>query len=132
MNSTSVRLGGALSLSDRLTYLGNANATIELVSPILGASVYNSTGAQVWEFTPSEITTQATVYPGETFSQPTCIPTTLLNATEQNQTHCFFNFGEPPVPGAYSVVAEPLFYSSSGQDLLGRNLQISLNFTITA
>jgi len=130
MNSTSVRTGGAISLSDRLTYLGSANETIDMVSPILSASVYNSTGAQVWQFTPSQITTSVTVYSGETFGQPLCIPTAVLTPTEQNQTQCFFNFIEQPAPGVYSVVAQPLFYLSNGQDL-GQNLQISLSFTIT-
>jgi hypothetical protein len=135
MNSTSVRLGGAVVLSERLTYLGNANTTMEMVSDVSSASVYDSTGAQVWEWTPSEVTWRVTVYPGETFGDNICIPTAILNATAENLTHCPFNFREAPVPGVYSVVAAPTVYSSNGQGLgadLGGNLKISLTFTITS
>lgn len=131
MNSTSVRIGSAVDLSERLTYLGNSNATMRMVNPVSSASVYNSSGAQVWEWTPGGVIWQVTVYPGETFGDPICIPTAMLNATEENLTHCFFNFREEPVPGVYSVVAAPILLSSGGQDL-GQNLQISLNFTITS
>lgn len=132
VNSTLVGIGGAVSLSERLTYLGNANTTIELVSPISSASLYNSTGAQVWQWTPSRITTVVTVYPGETLGDPICIPiTAAMTGAEENLTHCFFPFWEEPVPGRYSVVAAPIFYSTTGEDL-GQNLQVSLNFTVTS
>jgi len=131
MNSTSVRIGAAVDLSERLTYHGNANTTMEMVTPVSSASVYNSTGAQVWEWTPSEVSWQVTVYPGETSGDNICIPTAMLNATEENLTHCLFNFRDEPVPGVYSVVAAPIFYSPTGQGL-SQNLQISLNFTITS
>jgi hypothetical protein len=124
-----VRIGGAIGLSERLTYYGKANETIDMISPFSSASVYNSTGAQVWQFTPSQITGHVTVHPGETFGQPVCIPISILTPVEQNLTNWFFNFKEQPAPGVYSVLAEPLFSSSNNQDL-GRNLQISMNFTI--
>lgn len=135
MNSTSVRVGGAVELSERLTYLGDANATMEMVSDVSSASVYDSTGAQVWEWTPSEVTWRVTVYPGETFGDNICIPTAILNATAENLTHCPFNFREAPVPGVYSVVAAPVIYSPTAQGLgddLGLNLRISLILTITS
>lgn len=49
MNSTSVRVGGALLVSGTLTYHGQTNITIDEVEPINGLSVYNSTGGMVWD-----------------------------------------------------------------------------------
>jgi hypothetical protein len=47
INSTSVRVGGALLASGELTYHGQANTTIDEVEPIVGVGVYNSTGGLV-------------------------------------------------------------------------------------
>jgi hypothetical protein len=132
LNSTSVSVGGAVELSEKLTYIGDSNITLDFVEPFASASVYNSTGAQVWEFTPSQINGPATLYPGETLRQPICIPiSSTLTPTEENATQCFWIFREQPVPGVYSVVAEPLFYSPSDQDL-GQSLQITLSLAVAS
>jgi hypothetical protein len=131
MNSTSVKVGGALLASGRLTYNGLTNTTIVEIEPIVGVGVYNSTGGVVWQFSPGEITVQVTVTPGETLGTDVCIPITTVAVAPSAQNHnCQFAFNQQPLPGMYSIEAEPGFYSSTGNQNLGSNLQITANFTI--
>jgi len=130
VNSTSVRAGGALLLLADLTYHGQGNTTIAEVEPLNSVSVYNSTGGQVWDYMPGEVTVGATVTPGETLGGYVCIPVTATPPAPSAQNHnCDFPFRQP-VPGVYSIEAAPTFYSSSGNQNLGDNLQITANFTI--
>jgi hypothetical protein len=130
VNSTSVSVGGALLLLADLTYHGQGNTTIEEVEPINSVGAYNSTGRMVWEFTPSQITFEATVTPGETLGGYVCISVTTTPPAPSAQNHnCSFPFRQP-VPGVYSLEAAPTFYSSSGSQNLGGNLQVTANFTV--
>jgi hypothetical protein len=130
INSTSVRVGGALLVSGTLTYHGKVNITIDEVEPTNGLSVYNSTGGMVWEYTPGEITFEATITPGETLGSPICIPVTTTPPSPSAQNHnCDFPFRQP-VPGVYSIEVGPQFYSSQGHQDLGSNLLVTANFTV--
>ena len=130
VNSTSVSVGGALLLLGDLTYRGQGNITIGEVEPINSVSVYNSTGGQVWDYTPEAVTVEATVTPGETLGGYVCIPITTTPPAPSAQNHnCDFSFRQP-VPGVYSIEAAPTFYSSFGNANLGDNLLITANFTV--
>jgi hypothetical protein len=132
VNSTSVSVGGALLVSGTLTYLGQVNTTIDEAEPINSLSVYNSTGGLAWEYTPGGINFEATITPGETLGSPVCIPVTIVPPVPSGQNHgCEDPFGQQPLPGLYSIEAEPGFFSSTGHQDLGSNLQITANFTIT-
>jgi hypothetical protein len=131
MNSTSVKVGGALLASGGLTYDGLTNITIVKVDPIVDVSVYNSTGGMVWQFTPGGVIVGATVTPGETLGVDVCIPITTIALAPSAQDHnCQFAFNQQPLPGVYSIEVEPNFYSSTGNQDLGSDLQITANFTI--
>jgi hypothetical protein len=131
MNSTSVKVGGALLAFGRLTYNGQANTTIEEVEPIVGVGVYNSTGGMVWQFSPSQVIVEVTVTSGETLGTDVCIPITTVALAPSAQNHnCQFALNQEPLPGVYSIEVGPNFYSSTGNQDLGSNLQITANFTI--
>jgi hypothetical protein len=131
MNSTSVKVGGALLAFGRLTYNGQANTTIDEVEPIVGVGVYNSTGGMVWQFTAGGVIVEVTVTSGETLGTDVCIPITTVALAPSAQNHnCQFAFNRQPLPGVYSIEAEPQFYSSTENQDLGSNLQITANFTI--
>lgn len=129
INSTSVGVGGALLVSGELTYHGQA--AIGEVEPVVGLGVYNSTGGSVWAFEPSQVTVEVTVTPGGTLGTDVCIPITAVALAPAAQGQgCEFVFNQQPLPGVYSIEAEPNFYSSAGNQDLGSNLQITANFTI--
>jgi hypothetical protein len=131
MNSTSVKVGGALLAFGRLTYNGQANTTIDEVEPIVGIGIYNSTGGMVWQFSPSQVIVEVTITPGETLGTDVCIPITTVALAPSAQNHnCQFALNQEPLPGVYSVEVGPNFYSSTGNQDLGSNLQITANFTI--
>jgi hypothetical protein len=130
MNSTSVGVGGALLLSVELTYHGQANTTIEEVDPTDSVSVSNSAGGWAWGYMPGAVIRKATMTPGETLGGYVCIPITTTPPAPTAQNHnCDSPFGQP-VPGEYSIEADPTFWSSSGGENLGDNLRITANFTI--
>jgi hypothetical protein len=132
INSTSVRVGGALLVSGELTYSGQTDTTIFEVLPTNGLSVYNSTGGLVWEYTPGEVTEKVTITPGETLGFPICIPITTAALAPTAQNHnCEFAFRQQPVPGVYAIEVGPQFFSYPENQDLGSNLLVTANFTIT-
>jgi hypothetical protein len=131
VNSTSVGEGGALLVFGDLTYRGQANTTIDEVDPIDLLGVFNSTGGMVWEYTPSEVNFDATITPGESLGSPICVPITAAPITPSEQNHgCEFAFRQQPVPGVYSIEAEPAFYSVPGHQDFGDSLVVTANFTV--
>ena len=131
VNSTSVGEGGALIVFGDLTYRGQANITIDEADPMDALGVFNSTGGRVWEYTPLGINFDATITPGESLGSPICVPITAapLTSSEQNQG-CEFAFRQQPVPGVYSMEAEPTFYSVPGHQDIGDSLLVTANFTV--
>jgi hypothetical protein len=131
VNSTSVDEGAALLVFGDLTYRGQTNTTIDETDPIDLLAVFNSTGGMVWEYTPSEVNFDATITPGESLGSPICVPITAAPITSSEQNHgCEFAFRQQPVPGVYSIEAEPAFYSVPGHQDIGDSLLVTANFTV--
>ena len=126
INSTSVKVGGAIEVSERLAYRGSSNTIAVESTPVSNASVYSSTDRQVWEWTPAQFTGPVPVRPGDSRGDSICIPISTAQ-----RAACDSQFRVQPVPGVYWIVASPMLFSSTDVDW-GNNMLVSLSLAVTA